>query len=1055
MAGSDQSRNKMRLLGVRPLVLGTALLAVVFAGSTVLPVGNAAGATTTVAAADAFSRTLSSGWGKAPTGGAYTVSTKSAALSVGSGNGVQILRKRGAKATAALRNVSLRDVDISFRVKTNKRATGKGQFVTVVARRVKAGSEYRVRVRFARDGSVWAKVIRRVNGVRRVVGSEVRLSGVVHKPTSYLRLRVQVVGTDPSQIAIKAWPAGQSQPSGWSRTFTDNAAALRASGSIALHSNLARNATNAPVRFVYDDLQVATADVAFASKPKSEPTSTPAPAGVYAQDTFRRSVTSGWGKADVGGSYSVSGAVSDYSVTDTAARMRLSKAGVMRSALLTSVSRRDVDTQVSFKLDKLPSQGSVWFYAVVRHSADNTEYRAKVRIRQDGTVFVSASKVLSGTEVAIGSEVALPAVYKAGAVWTLHARFTGTSPTKIGVRAWPSSASEPGAWQYSSSDNSGSLQSAGSAGIRAYSSKGATNAPFTVTLKDYAVTASGDQPPTPSVDSPSPTPTASPTAPPTVSPSPSPSPTPSASPSPSPSPSPTASPSPSPSPTPSASPSPSPSPSPTASPSPSPSPTPSASPSPSPSPSPTASPSPSPSPTPSASPSPSPTASPTPSPTPAPTNAYYVSTTGSDTNAGTQAAPWRTLQKAANTVPAGATVLARGGTYAGFTMTRSGTASARITFTAYPGETAVVDGKGLVSYTIRLASVKYVNITGLTVQGGFAEKHHGGGIMVENSSNVEVRNNLVRENKAFGVRSQTSTYVTIDNNEITKNAVGVHIGNAGEGTYVTNNRIFNNDKMMVNTPDIKSDDAGAEGVAIVKTTGKVIVSGNLIWGNRAKSYDYGYDGGAFSIYAASNWHIRDNITWDSRNVLETGSDANKTPCDNNSFTRNINYGATTEDRTVGMVLRCASNTLVANNTFHDIQYFVFDISHNKGGWGASIEGLQVVNNVVWVSTGKVYGIETDPLPSSVVIDHNLVYNSGTGYLATVVGRGGTKDLATFRSWTGREAKGIQADPRFVDAAKRDYRLRADSPAVDTGRIVSGVTNGFTGAAPDRGALERN
>jgi parallel beta-helix repeat protein len=388
-------------------------------------------------------------------------------------------------------------------------------------------------------------------------------------------------------------------------------------------------------------------------------------------------------------------------------------------------------------------------------------------------------------------------------------------------------------------------------------------------------------------------------------------------------------------------------------------------------------------------------------------------------------------------------------------MTRSGTASARITFTAYPGETAVVDGKGLVSYTIRLASVKYVNITGLTVQGGFAEKHHGGGIMVENSSNVEVRNNLVRENKAFGVRSQTSTYVTIDNNEITKNAVGVHIGNAGEGTYVTNNRIFNNDKMMVNTPDIKSDDAGAEGVAIVKTTGKVIVSGNLIWGNRAKSYDYGYDGGAFSIYAASNWHIRDNITWDSRNVLETGSDANKTPCDNNSFTRNINYGATTEDRTVGMVLRCASNTLVANNTFHDIQYFVFDISHNKGGWGASIEGLQVVNNVVWVSTGKVYGIETDPLPSSVVIDHNLVYNSGTGYLATVVGRGGTKDLATFRSWTGREAKGIQADPRFVDAAKRDYRLRADSPAVDTGRIVSGVTNGFTGAAPDRGALERN
>ena len=46
-----------------------------------------------------------------------------------------------------------------------------------------------------------------------------------------------------------------------------------------------------------------------------------------------------------------------------------------------------------------------------------------------------------------------------------------------------------------------------------------------------------------------------------------------------------------------------------------------------------------------------------------------------------------------------------------------------------------------------------------------------------------------------------------------------------------------------------------------------------------------------------------------------------TPCDGNTFTRNLNYGATTEDRTVGMVLRCASNMLVANNTFAGIQYF--------------------------------------------------------------------------------------------------------------------------------------
>ena len=44
-------------------------------------------------------------------------------------------------------------------------------------------------------------------------------------------------------------------------------------------------------------------------------------------------------------------------------------------------------------------------------------------------------------------------------------------------------------------------------------------------------------------------------------------------------------------------------------------------------------------------------------------NTYYVSKTGSDSNPGTQAQPWLTLQKAANTVVAGDTVFIRSGIY--------------------------------------------------------------------------------------------------------------------------------------------------------------------------------------------------------------------------------------------------------------------------------------------------------------------------------------------------------------------------------------------------------
>jgi hypothetical protein len=72
---------------------------------------------------------------------------------------------------------------------------------------------------------------------------------------------------------------------------------------------------------------------------------------------------------------------------------------------------------------------------------------------------------------------------------------------------------------------------------------------------------------------------------------------------------------------------------------------------------------------------------------------YYVSTTGSDSNAGTQAAPFATLQKAAGMVAAGDTVWIRGGTYkittpassgAGIQLSKSGTSNTnRIKYWAF------------------------------------------------------------------------------------------------------------------------------------------------------------------------------------------------------------------------------------------------------------------------------------------------------------------------------------------------------------------------------------
>ncbi|MGR6761295.1 right-handed parallel beta-helix repeat-containing protein [Paenibacillus sp. T2-29] len=73
---------------------------------------------------------------------------------------------------------------------------------------------------------------------------------------------------------------------------------------------------------------------------------------------------------------------------------------------------------------------------------------------------------------------------------------------------------------------------------------------------------------------------------------------------------------------------------------------------------------------------------------------YYVSTTGNDiTGTGTLSNPWKTIQKAADTMTAGDTCIIRGGTYREtVTLHTSGTSAKPINFEAYTGENVTVSG---------------------------------------------------------------------------------------------------------------------------------------------------------------------------------------------------------------------------------------------------------------------------------------------------------------------------------------------------------------------------
>jgi Protein of unknown function (DUF1565) len=78
---------------------------------------------------------------------------------------------------------------------------------------------------------------------------------------------------------------------------------------------------------------------------------------------------------------------------------------------------------------------------------------------------------------------------------------------------------------------------------------------------------------------------------------------------------------------------------------------------------------------------------------------YYVATNGSDTHAGTQSAPFKSITKAQSTASSGDTVYIRGGTYSSFTIAANDStynyvhqlSKSGITYAAYSGETPIFD----------------------------------------------------------------------------------------------------------------------------------------------------------------------------------------------------------------------------------------------------------------------------------------------------------------------------------------------------------------------------
>ncbi len=396
--------------------------------------------------------------------------------------------------------------------------------------------------------------------------------------------------------------------------------------------------------------------------------------------------------------------------------------------------------------------------------------------------------------------------------------------------------------------------------------------------------------------------------------------------------------------------------------------------------------------------------------------AYYVdSRYGSDSNPGTSyQRPWKTLRPVNNRVfePGDRIHLRAGSDWSGGLSIRgNGEPGKPILVTRYgDGARPIIRNSGKNSHS--------VDIKG---------------------SHIIVEWLLLRDAQEGGVYiHENANYNIVRNNEITAAGSGVWV--RGQRNLITGNYIHNL-VMIVDTPKEISDkdDYGAVGVWFCN--GYNEASYNKIVNCRAHSYDYGEDGGAFEWWGdAPGNYVHHNWAENNNGFMEIGCPGKR--------------DGTARDSVV------AYNVMVNNGPL--------GVFHMGGGFASEVENFRIEHNtIVQVGTDDEYFSQLDfkeaPPNLSLKLRNNIFYVEDFDWIASHDGFTHERNFYYLLGGTRMDNISLhptemRADPLFVNLSGRDFRLQAESPAIDHGANL-GYTVDYAGmpvpqgAAPDCGAYE--
>ena len=393
---------------------------------------------------------------------------------------------------------------------------------------------------------------------------------------------------------------------------------------------------------------------------------------------------------------------------------------------------------------------------------------------------------------------------------------------------------------------------------------------------------------------------------------------------------------------------------------------------------------------------------------------YRVSPSGSD-NADGIKKPFKTVQKATDTAPAGAYIELAPGTYAPFTVKRQGQ-----TIIGTNAEKVVIKGRRETRDNI-LIDAPSVTVANLTVKkcipnpdpvGGFGDGGSSAIRIDDDANKVTVKDVIIRKSTGknrdglkfgcYGILIHGANGSKILRNDIAGTGSGIYFYYGGKDARVEQNNVHDNTVLIRNTPG-GDDDYGATGITFANVQAKPgpTASKNTIADNAGPSADYEFDGGAFEVFNSSNVKMVKNKISNNENVLETGTipDGDGAgDCKGNVFANNTVQGRTPKsklDRSVGLILRCATAMDIEDNTFTDIDWYIYEIAGGNS-FAGDVDGLTILDNQV-TQFQKIYHLAIDEAENHVAITGNKFRYAGTIFAS--YGDGSTSP--TLEGWRKR------------------------------------------------------